>query len=107
MAPRQVRIDRAELVLEPMPGTDGATWLIPAYRFTSSTTPGTWTVLAIDTKWFDPGAPTGTDTTDTVGPGGQSSGSTPASSVVSPPASSVVSPPTIPSSDLAPSGPTG
>ncbi len=94
MAPRLVRIDRAELVLEPMGGTDGATWLIPAYRFTSSTTAGTWTVLAIDTKWFDPGAPTGTDTTASVGTGGESSGS--------PPASTVVSPPTTPSTTVGP-----
>jgi len=39
-------------VVTDLVGTDGTTWQIPAYRFTSSTTPETWTVLAIDASWF-------------------------------------------------------
>lgn len=118
MAPRQVRIDRSELVLEPMAGTDGATWLVPAYRFGSSTTPGTWTVLAIDRKWFDPGAQSGSGTTDTTDPFGTSgagsggaSGSSPGSpptTIVSTPVTPEVPPrgPAVPASSTR-SGPTG
>ena len=94
MAPRQIRIDGAELVLEPLAGTDGATWLIPAYRFTSSTTTGTWTVLAIDRKWFDPGgrAGSGPGTTGTTDTGGGVSGGSSGSSPGSPPTTPI--PPT-------------
>ncbi len=98
MAPRRVQLDRAEVVLEAMVGTDGTTWLVPAYRFTSSATPGTWLVLAIDEKWFDPGTDAGSATTGTgTGTGtadGGSAGSTPGSSVVAPATTRVVPPAT-------------
>lgn len=97
-APKAVRIDRAELVLEPLVGTDGATWLIPAYRFGSSTSPGAWTVLAIDRTWFDPDGQSGSDTTETVRAGAGTSGSSGTS-----PGSSVASSPSTMASTPAPS----
>ena len=91
-APRQVRLDRAELVLVELVATDGATWSVPAYRFTSSTTPGTWTVLAIDQQWFDPG----TGTTSNPGSGIGSGSGSPGGGAVTPGSSSDGSPPTTP-----------
>ena len=48
--PTTITIDHAELVLTAQVGTDGTMWLVPAYRLTS-TSGGTWTVLAIDRKY--------------------------------------------------------
>jgi hypothetical protein len=69
-----VVIDHATLVVTDMVSTDGTTWQIPAYRFTSSTIPGTWTVLAIDASWFS-GPPVTTFPAETF-PGKSSPGST-------------------------------
>ena len=48
--PVTITIDHAEVVLSAQVGTDGTMWLVPAYRLTS-TSGGTWTVLAVDRKY--------------------------------------------------------
>ncbi len=83
-APVTITIDRAELVLVAEPGTDGAAWLVPAYRLSSSATGGSWTVLAVDQSYI---APAGPPTT------GRSSATTPGSSVAN---SGSVAPPSAP-----------
>ena len=49
VAPREVLVTVAsvELVLVAMPGRDGVTWLVPAYRFTDGDS-GSWLVLGVD-----------------------------------------------------------
>ena len=54
LAPIRVTVDHVELVLSAQVGTDGAMWLVPAYRFTAGTAGGSWTVLAVDRRYVAP-----------------------------------------------------
>ena len=77
LAPLTVTIDRAELVLSAQVGTDGAMWLVPAYRLGASTSPmgsgASWTVLAVPRKYV--ATPVVRPPMATVEPAGSGTGS--------------------------------